>query len=130
MFRCLTVAAAAVVLMSCARAAPPEDSCKAPDFTPKAAAATFAGEKEAASICVRKAAFALAKGGGDIAHAGEAALAQCAVQEAAIGKSGDTLYDWQRQALHESLTHTGQITATQARSKGCGLPPGTAKDTL
>ena len=104
MFRCLTLAATAVVLVGCARAAPPEDSCKAPDFTAKAAAGTFAAEKEAASICVRKAAFALAKGGGDIAHAGEAALAQCAAQEAAIGKSGDTLYDWQRKVLHESLT--------------------------
>ena len=130
MFRGLTLAAAAVVLVGCAKAAAPEDSCKTPDFTAKAAAGTFAGEREAASICVRKAAFALAKGGGDIAHAGEAALAQCSAQEAAIGKSGDTLYDWQRKALHESLTHTGQITATQARAIGCGLPPGSAKDTL
>ena len=102
-----------------------------PAFTPKAAAGTYAAEKEAVTICVRKAAFGLAKAGGDIRHAGEAAVGQCAAEEAAVGvKSGDKIYQWQRNELHDSLIHTAQIAATQARATGCGLPPGAAKDTL
>ena len=130
MFRGLVLAAAAIVLVGCAKA-PPEDTCKTPDFTPKAASGTYAAEKEAVTICVRKAAFGLAKAGGDIRHAGEAAVGQCAAEEAAVGvKSGDRIYEWQRKELHDSLIHTAQIAATQARATGCGLPPGAAKDTL
>ena len=126
----LTLAAAAVILVGCAKAAP-EDTCKSPDFTARAAAGTYAAEKEAVTICVRKAAFTLAKAGGDIRHAGEAAVGQCAAQEAAVGvKSGDKIYEWQRKELHASLIHTAQIAATQARATGCGLPPGAARDTL
>jgi len=130
MIRAVTLAAAAAVLAGCAKA-PPEDTCKAPDFTAKAAPGTYAAQKEAVTLCVRKAAFALAKAGGDISHAGEAALAQCKAEEDAVGKTGpDKLYDWQRDELHESLLHTGKITAAQARSLGCGAPPGAPKDTV
>lgn len=130
MSKVLLIAAVAAVLTGCAKPAPPEDTCMAPDFTPKEQAGTYAGQREAVMICVRRAAFNLAKAGGPIAHAGEQALAQCSTEEAGVGTGKDKLYDWQRKQLHETLTHTGQIAATQARSIGCGLPPGAPRDTL
>jgi hypothetical protein len=125
------LAAAVAILAGCAAKAPPEDTCKAPDFTAHATGTGYAAQKEAVTLCVRKAAFAMAKAGGDISHAGDKALAQCKTEEDAVGKSGpDKLYDWQRQELHESLAHAGQITAAQARSLGCGRAPGAPKDTV
>ncbi len=98
------MAAAAAILAGCAAKAPPEDTCKAPDFTAHATGTGYAAQKEAVTLCVRKAAFAMAKAGGDISHAGDNALAQCKTEEDAVGQSGpDKLYDWQRQELHESL---------------------------
>ncbi|MGA0601590.1 hypothetical protein ACO2Q3_12875 [Caulobacter sp. KR2-114] len=131
MFRSTMLAAAALALAGCAAKAPPEDTCKAPDFTARAAPGTYAAEKETVTLCVRKAAFAIAKAGGDITHAGDQAVSQCKAEEAAVGKAGpDKFYDWQRQELHESLVHTGKITAAQARSLGCGAAPGAPKDTI
>ena len=61
----------------------------------------------------------------------EAAMAKCHAEEAAIGnKTADHLEDWQRTALHEAFVHAANRVAVQVRSKGCGLKPGEARDTL
>jgi hypothetical protein len=124
------VAGALVLALAGCHKPPPEDTCRPPVLTATAPPGGYAAEKEAAMICVKKTAFNLAKAGGPVASIGAAAVAQCAATEKAIGKSGETLYDWQRDQLHESLLHAAQISAVQARAMGCGLPPGAPRDTL
>ncbi|HWA64171.1 MAG TPA: hypothetical protein VG939_22575 [Caulobacteraceae bacterium] len=108
----------------------PDVVCRTPLLKATQAPGTYAAEKEAALICVKSAAFALAKAGGPLDPIPAAAVAQCSAQEKAIGQSGGTLYDWQRQQLHESFLHAAKITAAQARSMGCGAAPGAARDTV
>lgn len=129
MLKVLGAVAALLILAGCDKPEPPVDPCHAPDLTPKASAGTFAGEKEAATLCIKKAAFEMTKAGQPVAGIGAAAMARCATLEAAIGKS-EPLEDWQRKALHETLTHVAERTATQSRSMGCGRRPGEAKDTI
>ena len=129
MLRALGVTAAVLVLAGCEKPEPPVDPCRAPDLIARAAAGTFAGEKEAATLCIKKAAFEMTKAGQPVAGIGAAAMAQCAPLEAAIGKS-EPLEDWQRKALHDTLTHVAERTASQSRSMGCGRRPGEPRDTI
>jgi hypothetical protein len=129
MIRALSLAGALLLLAACGKAEAPVDTCRTPDFAAKATSGTFAGEKEAAMLCVKRAAFAMVKAGQPLPGIAEAAMIQCKPAEAAMGKT-DPLEDWQRKALHETLTHVAERTATQARSTGCGQRPGEAKDTI
>ena len=129
MIRALSLAGTLLVLAGCNQAQAPVDTCRTPDLTAKAAAGTFAGEKEAAMLCVKRAAFGMTKAGQPLPGIAETAITQCKSVEAAMGKS-DPLEDWQRKALHETLTQVAERTAVQARSMGCGLRPGEAKDTI
>jgi hypothetical protein len=120
---------ALLALGACSKpAAPPVDTCVLPALAAGAAEGTWAGEKARAAYCVKRAAYELARQGGPVDPIGAAALAQCAGAEdkamAALAKEEGRSYPWERTQLHESLAHTAQVSARQARDIGCGLPPG------
>jgi len=118
---------------ACSKPSPPEDTCVMPDFTATAAPGTYMGQREQAAFCVRRAAFEMARKGGPLPPIAAAALARCAKEEAdtlaALQKMGP-VYDYQRQMIHDDLTHAAARAAVQARSIGCGKRPGAGRDTI
>lgn len=123
-----------LALAACSKpAGPPPDPCVMPRFAVTAAPGTYMAAREAATICVKRSAFELARKGGPLPPIAAAAMAQCANEEAAtiaaLKKDGP-VYDYQRQMIHDDLTHNADRAASQARSIGCGKKPGELPDNL
>jgi hypothetical protein len=128
---CLFLALA--TLAACAKPAPQADPCVIPAFAATAQPGTYMGEREAAAICVKRAAFTIARQGGPLPPIAAAAIAQCGAEEAAavaaLKKSGPA-YDYQFKIIHDDLTHAAARAAIQARAIGCGRAPGQGADTV
>jgi hypothetical protein len=118
---------AGLALAGCDQPAEVAKPCLDPVLTPKAAAGTWPGEHERAQICIEVSAFQIARKGGPVEAAGEAATAKCAGNVAAsfkaLRKSGP-VWPYQRKQIEEDYAHFGLTSAARARSEGCGAAPG------
>jgi hypothetical protein len=127
------VAAMALAVAGCDKAADDVRPCLDPTLTPKGAAGTWAGDRERAQICIEVSAFKIARKGGSIAAVGPAAVAACAAEEESALKSLEKLgpvYPYQREDIEDDYVHLARVTAVRARSEGCGAKPGAPTDLL
>jgi hypothetical protein len=130
------VLAGVIVCLAGCEAKPPAatiDPCKRPALAPTLPAGTYEGEAERESICVKFAAYDAARKGGPVETAAASAVQSCAAQEAAeikaLGKT-EPVYAWEKDQIHDKLSHMAQLTVRQARSRGCGKRPGEGPDEL
>jgi hypothetical protein len=131
--RLVGVAALALAVAACDKAADDARPCLDPVLTPKGAAGTWAGDRERAQICIEVSAFKIARKGGSVAAVGPAAVAACAAEEASALKALEKLgpvYPYQRQDIDDDYAHLARVTAVRARSEGCGVKPGASTDLL
>ena len=130
MGRTIVAALTLLSLAACGKPAAAVDPCHPPKLLAAAAPGTYGADREAATNCVRQAAYALTRAGGPITNVAAAAVERCAAQEKSISGHGEPLYDWQRTQIHEDLLHVGKATAVQSRAIGCGRAPGEPADTV
>jgi hypothetical protein len=127
----ILAALASGLLTGCSKPAGQVEACRVPTLVPHAPPETYAGAHERATICIKLAAYAIAKGGGPVNAIGPAALAQCAAEQRAVvvalGREGP-VWPYQQTRLNEDFAHLANLTATQARAIGCGGPSGTLSD--
>ena len=123
----------AVALWGCDKPAAPTDPCVTPTLAPPADPGSYLGQRELAHACMKTAAYAIARKGGPVAAVADAVFSQCAGKEAdeiaSLKKTGP-VYPYQVAEIHAELVHQAEISAVQARAKGCGLPPGQQADTM
>jgi hypothetical protein len=130
----LVLAGVVVCLAACEpKPAATVDPCRRPSLAPAMPAGTYEGEAERESICVKFAAYDAARQGGPVETEAAAAVKSCAAQEAAeikaLGKT-QPVYAWETDQIHDRLAHLALLTVRQARSRGCGKPPGEGPDQL
>ncbi|HEV2365871.1 MAG TPA: hypothetical protein VGS12_16900 [Caulobacteraceae bacterium] len=124
------VTVAALALCACQQKQQAEtvaDNCHPSDLVRTISDTGYAGAREKADLCIRRAVYAIASGGGPEAAIGPAAVARCQPEEAGVvaelAKSGK-VYPSQTAELDDEYGHLASLTAIQARSMGCGGPVG------
>ena len=124
------MAAAAALLASCEKPAPPVITCRPPILKHLSNPSPEDLAHDAAANCERTAAFQAVGRGGPVAAAVQTAEASCAPlvdQYLQAYAAQRPLYPYQRVMLHDKFHQIAQITAAQKRSMGCGLPGGQAE---
>ena len=129
----VVVFAASLALAGCDSPTPLVDTCVPPKPVQPAAPDSYAGQRDLARFCMKSAAYEFARKGGPVAAVADAAVAQCAPKEAdviaALKRTGP-VYPYQRQEIHEELTHLAKVSAVRARARGCGATGGAASRLL
>lgn len=125
--------AAALGLVGCDKPAQSVDTCVTPRLTAPTDPRDYAGQRELAHVCMKTAAYAIARDGRAVDLVADAVFRQCAGKEAdeiaALKRTGP-VYPYQIAQIHEGLVHLARISAIQARAKGCGLSPGERADSM
>ena len=133
MTRSLTVLALLAMLAACDKPPAPQaqNACPPLRLVQHGDLGTYVGQREREGLCIKAAARDLTLAGGPVADAAAAALARCAPREAdviaALKKDGP-VWPYQRQQIHQDMSHLAFVAATQARATGCGRRPGEPTD--
>lgn len=129
----MTGLALALGLAACEAPPEPPPPCPPPSLIARLPPGTYEGERERTNLCLKGAVHKLILQGGPPADAARAAMARCAAQEAAavaaLAKEGP-VWPYQKERIHDELSHLAQVTAVQARARGCGRKSGEAAETL